>query len=64
MNTVTYNLAKNYTYVDLASSPHWPSSVVDWLTQYPIQGSYCFGGMGVYFDNEKDAALCILKWSS
>ena len=52
------------TYTKVPSPAYNPGSYpwVDWLLDHESSGHFCFGGNHVFFSDDKDAALFILRW--
>ena len=38
------------------------SQAVEWADAMESNGTYTLGGCSIYFTNEEDASLCMLRW--
>lgn len=52
------NIDRSFTYLDVEFS----KDIFTWLDNTP-GGEYSFGGHGIYFYEEKDATMFILRWA-
>jgi hypothetical protein len=52
------NTDRSFTYLDA----EFNDAIFDWLAS-STGGEYSLGGHGIYFYDEKDATMFILRWS-
>lgn len=55
----------NYPNIGMGHFYSWYNNYppIRWLNEYDSNGFYSLGGHCVWFDNEKDALMFVLRWT-
>lgn len=58
------NMERHYTVIYLKKPIHVPEYVdkINWLEDYEGKGAYALGGWSVFFEQEEDASMFLLRF--